>query len=457
MAVLNVTFEDTLNKLIEEKKYASIRDILILMNPTDIAAVFELIEEKNIPLIFRLLPKDKAADTFVEMESEYQELLIQSFSDTELKDILEEMYVNDAVDLLEEMPAIVVQRILRQVDAEKRKDINQILQYPENSAGSIMTTEFVSLKLGTTVGDAIKQIRKTGIDKKSFYACYVTENRKLIGRLSVKDLLLADNDDVLIDSLMKTNVIYVNTHDDQEEVSKLLSKYNFYAIPVVDSEERMVGIIAFDDALEVMEDEVTEDMEIMGGMAPSDKTYLHSSPFYMFKHRIFWLMFLMISATFTGIIINNFESALAVQVVLTAFIPMLMDTGGNSGSQSSVIIIRALSLGEIEFKDFPRVVLKESATALLCGIALALVSFAKIMLVDRFILGNTDVTCMVAFVVCITMIATILVAKVLGCVLPLGAKKLGLDPAVMASPLITTIADALSLLVYFSVAKALLF
>lgn len=457
MAVLNATFEDTLNKLLEEKKYSSIKDILVLMDPADLAAIFELIEEKNIPLVFRLLPKSKAADTFVEMENEYQELLIQSFSDSELKDILEEMYVNEAVDLVEEMPAIVVQRILKQVDAEKRKDINQILQYPENSAGSIMTTEFVSLSLGTTVGDAIKQIRKTGVDKKSFYACYVTKNRKLIGRLSVKDLLLAENDDMLIDSLLKTNVISVKTHDDQEEVSKLLSKYNFYAIPVVDSEERMVGIIAFDDALEVMEDEVTEDMEIMGGMAPSDKTYLHSSPFYMFRHRIFWLMFLMVSATFTGMIINTFENALAVQVVLTAFIPMLMDTGGNSGSQSSVIIIRALSLGEIQFRDLPKVVLKESVTALLCGAALAVVCFAKIMLVDRLLLGNTDVTVMVAFVVCITMVATILVAKILGCVLPLCAKKLGFDPAVMASPLITTIADALSLLVYFAIANALLF
>lgn len=457
MAILNATFEDTLNKLLEEKKYSSIKDILVLMDATDLAAIFELIEEKNIPLVFRLLPKSKAADTFVEMESDFQELLIHSFSDSELKDILEEMYVNEAVDLVEEMPAIVVQRILAQVDSEKRKDINQILQYPENSAGSIMTTEFVSLKRGTTVGNAIKQIRKTGVTKKSFYACYVTENKKLIGRLSVKDLLLANDDEMLIDSLLKTNVIHVNTHDDKEEVSKLLSKYNFYAIPVVDSEERMVGIISFDDALEVMEDEVTEDMEIMGGMAPSDKTYLHSSPFYMFRHRIFWLMFLMVSATFTGMIISNFENALAVQVVLTAFIPMLMDTGGNSGSQSSVIIIRALSLGEISFRDLPRVILKETATAILCGVVLAAVCFAKIMLVDHLILGNADVTYTVALVVCITMIATVLVAKTVGCVLPLVAKKMGFDPAVMASPLITTIADALSLIVYFSIAKALLF
>ncbi len=457
MAELTTKFEDTLNKLLEEKKYTSLKDILLLMDSTDLAAIFELIDEKNIPLVFRLLPKSLAADTFVEMESDYQELLIKSFSDSELKAILDEMYVNEAVDLVEEMPAIVVQRILSQVDAAKRKDINQILQYPENSAGSIMTTEYVSLTLGTTVGEAIKQIRKTGVEKKSFYACYVTQNRKLIGRLSVKDLLLAENDDVLIDDLMKTNVIFVHTHDDQEEVSKLLSKYNFYAIPVVDTEDRMVGIIAFDDALDVMEEEATEDIEIMAGMAPSDKTYLHSSPFYLFRHRIIWLMLLMISATFTGMIITNFENALAVQVVLTAFIPMLMDTGGNSGSQSSVTVIRSISLGELEFRDLPRVIFKEIRTALLCGIVLAVVCFGKIMLVDRLLLGNTDVTIIVALIVCATMMVTVLVAKVIGCVLPLCAKRLGFDPAVMASPFITTIVDALSLLVYFGIAKALLF
>lgn len=457
MAELSVKFEDTINKLLEEKKYSSIRDILVLMAPSDLAAIFELIEEKNIPLVFRLLPKDKASDTFVEMENEYQELLIKSFSDSELKTILDDMYVNDAADLVEEMPANVVSRILKQVDPETRKDINQILQYPENSAGSIMTTEYVSLKLGTTVGQAIRQIRETGVEKKSFYACYITEKRKLIGRLSVKDLLIAKSDDILIDDIMKTNVISVSTHDDQEEASKLLAKYNFYALPVVDTEQNMVGIIAFDDALEVMEEETTEDMEIMGGMAPSDRTYLHSSPLYLFKHRIVWLMLLMISATFTGMIITGFESALAVQVVLTAFIPMLMDTGGNSGSQSSVTIIRAISLGEIEFHDLPRVILKEITTALMCGLVLAFVCFGKVMLVDRLLLGNTDVTVTIAFIVCATMMATVMVAKTIGCILPLCAKKLGFDPAVMASPFITTIVDALSLLVYFGIAKTLLF
>jgi len=457
MAELSVKLEETINILLEEKKYASIRDFLVLQAPSDLAALFELIEEKNIPLLFRLLPKEKASDTFVEMENEYQELLIKSFSDSELKAILDEMYVNDAADLVEEMPANVVNRILKNVDSKTRKDINQILQYPENSAGSIMTTEYVSLKLGTTVGQAINQIRKTGVDKKSFYACYVLDKRKLLGRLSVKDLLLAKSDDILIDEIMKTNVISVKTHDDQEECVKLLTKYNFYALPVVDTEENMVGIIAFDDALDVLEEETTEDIEIMAGMAPSDKTYLHSSPWYLFKHRIIWLMLLMISATFTGMIITSFESALAVQVVLTAFIPMLMDTGGNSGSQSSVTIIRAISLGEIEFSDLPRVILKEIATALMCGVVLAIICFGKVMLVDRLLLGNPQVTVTIALIVSATMMCTVLVAKTIGCILPLCAKKLGFDPAVMASPFITTIVDALSLLVYFGIASALLF
>ena len=302
----------------------------------------------------------------------------------------------------------------------------------------------------------IAQIRKNGVEKKSFYACYVTEKRKLIGRLSVKDLLLAKSDDILIDDIMKTNVLSVTTHDDQEEAVKLLSKYNFYALPVVDTEKNMVGIIAFDDALEVMEEETTEDIEIMAGMTPSDKTYLRASPFNLFKHRIGWLMLLMVSATFTGMIITNFESALSQLVVLTAFIPMLMDTGGNSGSQSSVTIIRSLSLGELDFSDIGTILWKEIRTALLCGLVLAVVCFAKVMLVDRLLLHNEDVTIMVAMVVCLTMTCTIIVAKIVGCTLPLLAKKLGFDPAVMASPFITTIVDALSLLVYFGIAKLLL-
>ena len=457
MAEFNATFEKTLNRLLEEKKYSSIKDILSTMAPEDVATIIQEMEDKAGPLIFRLLPKKIAADAFIEMESDFQEALIRGFSDNELTAILDELYVNEAVDIVEEMPANVVDRILTHVDADTRKAINQILQYPENSAGSIMTTEYVSLRLGPTVGQAINLIRRNGTDKKSFYTCYVTQNKKLIGRLSVKDLLLAKDDDIKIDDLMKTNVISVNTHADQEEVAQIFSKYNFMALPVVDKENRMVGIISFDDAIDVLEDETTEDIEIMGGMTPSDKTYLKASPFNLFKHRIGWLMLLMVSATFTGMIITNFESALAVQVVLTAFIPMLMDTGGNSGSQSSVTIIRSLSLGELDFSDLGSIIWKEIRTALLCGITLAAVCFAKLMLIDRLLLRNSEVTLMVATVVCTTMALTVLVAKIVGCSLPLFAKKLGFDPAVMASPFITTIVDALSLLVYFGIASAILF
>ena len=457
MAEFNATFEKTLNRLLEEKKYSSIKDILSTMAPEDVATIIQEMEDKAGPLIFRLLPKKIAADAFIEMESDFQEALIRGFSDNELTAILDELYVNEAVDIVEEMPANVVDRILTHVDADTRKAINQILQYPENSAGSIMTTEYVSLRLGTTVGQAINLIRRNGTDKKSFYTCYVTQNKKLSGRLSVKDLLLAKDDDIKIDDLMKTNVISVNTHADQEEVAQIFSKYNFMALPVVDKENRMVGIISFDDAIDVLEDETTEDIEIMGGMTPSDKTYLKASPFNLFKHRIGWLMLLMVSATFTGMIITNFESALAVQVVLTAFIPMLMDTGGNSGSQSSVTIIRSLSLGELDFSDLGSIIWKEIRTALLCGITLAAVCFAKLMLIDRLLLRNSEVTLMVATVVCTTMALTVLVAKIVGCSLPLFAKKLGFDPAVMASPFITTIVDALSLLVPFVIATAILF
>lgn len=457
MSETSIKIDHIIDELLEEKKFATIKDILSTINASEVIVLFEHIDKKEVPVIFRLLPKDTAAEAFMEMDHDFQELLIKSFSDSELKAVLDELYANDTADIIEEMPANVVERILNQVDPAIRKDINQLLQYPENSAGSIMTTEYVSLRLGITVGEAINHIRNNGIDKKSFYACYVTKNKKLIGRISVKDLLLAKNDSVIIDDLMKTNVISVNTLDDKEEVAKLLSQYNYYALPVVDRDGRMVGIISFDDALDVMEDEATEDIEIMGGMTPSEKTYLRSSPLDLFRHRIGWLLLLMVSATFTGLIITNFENALAVQVVLAAFIPMLMDTGGNSGSQSSVTIIRALSLGEIEFRDIPKIVFKEFFTAFLCGLVLSCACFAKLMVIDRIILGNESVTLLVALTVCVTMWATVIIAKLIGCSLPLCAKKLGFDPAVMASPFITTIVDAVSLLVYFGIAKALLF
>lgn len=457
MAEFTTTLEKTLDKLIEDKKYSSIKDILSTMAAEDVAMIIQEFDEKSGPLIFRLLQKKIAADAFIEMDSDIQEKLIKGFSDKELSAILDELYVNEAVDLVEEMPANVVERILSHVDTETRRAINQILQYPENSAGSIMTTEYVCLKLGTTVGQAIEHIRKYGIDKKSFYTCYVTQDKKLIGRLSVKDLLLAKDDNVKIDELLKTNVISIHTHTDKEEVVQMFTKYNFMALPVVDNEERMVGIIAFDDAIDVMEDETTEDIAIMAGMTPSDKTYLRSSPFSLFKQRIGWLLLLMVSSTFTGMIITNFESALAAQVILTAFIPMLMGTGGNSGSQSSVTVIRSLSLGELEFSDLLSVIWKEIRTSVLCGITLSIACFIKLLIIDCYLLNNPEITFFVAIVVSVAMALTVIVAKVVGCTLPLLAKKIGFDPAVMASPFITTIVDALSLIVYFGIAKAVLF
>jgi len=452
----SVTVENTLQTLLAEKKYATVRDILITMNPADIAAVFSGVEKEKLPLLFRLLPKELAAESFVEMESEEQESLIRGISDSELRQVMDELYVDDAVDIVEEMPANVVQRILAQADPEMRKEINEILQYPENSAGSVMTTEYVKLTPGMTVGDAILRIRRTGVDKETIYTCYVLDNRLLVGTVSVKSLLLAPSDLQTIDSIMESNLITVTTHTDQEEVAKMMSKYNLLAIPVVDGDNRMVGIVTFDDAMDVMEDEATEDMEIMAGMTPSDKTYLRSTPFDLFKHRIPWLALLMISATFTGLIITGFEEKLQGLVILTAFIPMLMDTGGNSGSQSSVTVIRAISLNELEFSDLFKVIWKEIRTAVLCGVALSVLCFGKIMLVDRLMMGNESISPLVALTVCLTMAITVLCAKVVGCTLPMVAKKLGFDPAVMASPFITTIVDALSLLVYFGIASALL-
>jgi len=448
--------EKALLKMLEDKKYATLRDILSTMNPADVAALFDGLEDKQIPILFRLLPKEQAAETFVEMEPEAQELLIRGFSDNELKEVLDELYVDDAADLVEEMPANVVKRILKAADPEMRSSINQILRYPENSAGSIMTTEYVSLRPSMTVEESILRIRRQGVDKETIYTCYVTQGRKLIGLVTVKDLLLAEDDETKIEDIMLTNLISVSTHTDQEEVALMFSKYNFLALPVVDGENRMVGIVTFDDAMDVMEEEATEDIEMMAAITPSEKTYLRSSPFDLFKNRIPWLLLLMVSATFTSLIITAFEGALAAQVALTAFIPMLMGTGGNSGSQSSVTIIRALSLDEVELRDIFRVLWKELRTALLCGIVLAVVCFVKIWLVDRMLMGNHSITLLVDAVVCLTLAVTVVCAKLIGCSLPLIAKALKLDPAVMASPFISTIVDALSLLVYFLFANALL-
>ncbi len=449
--------EKALLSMLEEKKYATLRDILITMNPSDVAGLFDGLEDKQIPLMFRLLPKEQAAETFVEMEPEAQELLIRGFSDNELKEVLDELYVDDAADIVEEMPANVVKRILRHADPEMRSSINQILRYPENSAGSIMTTEYVSLRPNMTVEEAILRIRRQGVDKETIYTCYVTDkDRTLIGLVTVKDLLLADDDEAPIKDIMLQNLIYVTTQTDQEEVAHMFSKYNFLALPVVDGENRMVGIVTFDDAMDVMEEEATEDIELMSGMLPSEKPYLRSSAFELFKNRIPWLMLMMVSATFTGLIMTAFEDALAAQIALSAFIPMLMGTGGNSGSQSSVTVIRGLSLGELDFSDIGIILWKELRTAVMCGVALAVVCFAKIWLIDHLLMGNENITLLVDLVVCLALCVTVVVAKLVGCLLPMAAKAVKLDPAVMASPFISTIVDALSLLVYFLFANVLL-
>jgi len=448
--------EQALTHMLEDKNYAAVRDMLKTMNPADIAGLFSDLEAQKLPLCFRLLPKELAAEAFVEMDPDEQALLIRSFSDNELKEVIDELYVDDAADLVDEMPANVVKRILRQADPEMRRSINQILRFPENSAGSIMTTEYVSLRPRMTVGEAILRIRRQGVDKETIYTCYVTEGRTLLGLVTVKDLLLAEDDDIPVSEIMLTNLISVTTLTDQEEVARMFRKYDFLALPVVDNENRMVGIVTFDDAMDVLEEEVTEDMEIMGGMLPSERTYLKSSAWELCKNRIPWLLLLMLSATFTGMIITAFEGALSAQVALTAFIPMLMGTGGNSGSQSSVTIIRALSLGELHGTDLPRVLWKELRTALLCGIIVSAVCFLKIWFVDKALLGNSDITLQMDLVVCLALLVTIILAKITGAVLPILAKAVRLDPAVMASPFITTIVDALSLLVYFLFANLVL-
>ena len=451
-----VILEKMITSLLNEKKYPSLRDILVTMNPSDIASVFGELEPDRIPLLFRLLPKEQAAETFVEMDPEAQELLIQGFSDSELKEVVDELYLDDAVDLVEEMPANVVRRILTQADPETRKSINELLRYPENSAGSMMTTEYVTLRPSMTVEESILRIRRTGVDKETIYTCYVTDNRTLLGLVTVKDLLLAEDDETPIRAIMQTHVISVSTLADQEEVARMFAKYNFLALPVVDNENRMVGIVTFDDAMDVMEEEATEDIEIMGGMSPSEKTYSRATTWDLFKQRIPWLLLLMVSATFTGMILNHYESALAACLVLNSYIPMLSGTGGNSGTQASVAVIRALSLDEVDFSDILKVLWKELRVSLLCGSCLAAANFVKMQLVDRLLLGNAAVTPVVCLVVCLTIMFVVVFAKCVGCSLPLLAEKIGLDPAVMASPFITTILDATSLLIYFRFASWLL-
>ena len=446
---------DKILDLLQNKKKVELKSFLSTQNPADIAAwIEELLEGDDIAkeellLLYRILPKEIAADTFVEMSGDTQEMLIKSFSDKELREVLDDIFLDDTVDIIEEMPANVVKRILKNVDADTRKSINQLLDYPDDSAGSIMTIEYVDLKKNMTVEAAFKRIRKTGVDKETIYTCYVTDsNRKLLGLVSVKDLLLSDYEE-LVGDIMEENIISVGTHDDQEEVANVFAKYDLLALPVVDKEDRLVGIITVDDAIDVIQEEYAEDLEKMAAITPTDKPYLKSGVFDIYKARIPWLLIMMISATFTGLILQHFESALAAQIALTTFIPMLMDTGGNSGSQASVTVIRGLALGEVEFSDVFEVIWKENRVAVMCGITLAACMFLKIIFIDGYSVP-------IAAAVCLTLVFTIMAAKTVGCTLPILSKKLGFDPAVMSSPLITTIVDAISLTIYFTIATKIL-
>ena len=447
---------EQLMELVQTKQFRKLRSILMEMNEVDVAEFLDELGPEETILVFRLLPKEQAAEVFAELEdSDDQERLINALNDKELREVLDELYLDDTVDVIEDMPANVVSRILRNSDPASRSQINQLLNYPKDSAGSIMTTEYVFLHPDATVEESFARIRKEGMDKETIYTCYVTQNRVLLGVVTVRRLLLSAYETKIRD-IMETNVLSVNTHDDKEDVAQMLNKYDLSAIPVVDGDNRLVGIVTFDDAMDVIEEETTEDFEKMAAILPSDKPYLKTGVFETWRSRIPWLMLLMLSATFTGIIITKFESALAACVVLTSFIPMLSGTGGNSGSQSSTAVIRALSLDEIEFSDMAAVVWKEIRVAVLCGVCLACANFVKMMVVDRWLMGNPDVTPLVALVVCLTLVFTLLCAKVVGCTLPMAAEKIGIDPAVMASPFITTIVDALSLLIYFFFATQLL-
>lgn len=444
-----VVLQETIVKLAEAKKYASLRDFLATLNSADIAEAFGAVSDQSLPLVFRLLPKELAAETFVEMETEQQEILIRGFSDSELKAVVEELYVDDAVDLVEEMPANVVSRILAQADPDTRKMINNILKYPEDSAGSVMTTEMVELQGSMTAAQAIEHIRKVGVDKETINTCYITgRTHKLKGVISIRSLILADPDAICQD-LMTPSVVSVNTLEDQETVAQMFSKYNFNALPVVDGDNRLLGIVTMDDAMDIMEEEATEDMEKMAAMTPSDKPYLSTGVFDIFKQRMPWLLGLMLASLLTGLIITGFEDIFMSGVVMIASVPLLMDTGGNSGSQTSVTVIRGLSLQEVEFKDLIRVIWKEIRVALLCGIPLAAVLFGKLMLLDHQEL-------MVSVAVALSLLITILVAKIVGCSLPIIAKGIGFDPTVLASPIVTTVVDILSLLIYILMVCVLL-
>lgn len=440
---------EKIKELIEEKKLTEIKKELVDMNDVDIANLIEDLPEEQLVQVFRLLPKSKAADVFVNLDEDVERNLISILSKGEAKNIIEDMYTDDAADLFEEMPAMMVSKLLSNVSSETRASINKLLRYPDNSAGSLMAMEYIHLKKGLTIKQSIDRIRKQKDEFVSYDSCFVTDNeRKLLGYVDVKDLLINDMD-TLIDDVMKESEHSLNTLMDQEEVASIFQDYDYNTLPVVDSENRLVGIITIDDVIDIMEEETTEDIEKMAAITPSDKSYMKTGVFETWKKRIPWLLLLMVSATFTGGIITHFEAALSTYVVLTAFIPMLMDTGGNAGSQASVSVIRSLSLGEIEYKDTLKVIWKEIRVSLLCGITLAIANFVKLLFFDK-------VGPMIAFIVCATLVTTVMVAKMIGSSLPILAKRMGFDPAVMASPFITTIVDACSLLIYFKIASILL-
>ena len=447
---------DELMELLEEHNVRELQHRMEEMNEYDLAQFLTELEDNRMPMVFRLLSKDTAADVFANFEPPEQERIINAITDSELAGIVEELYVDDAVDMLEELPANVVKRVMRAARPQTRNLINQYMHYPENSAGSIMTSEYVDLKKYMSVKDSIARIRRVGEDKETIYVCFViSSTRKLEGIVTVKDLLLHD-DDVVIEDLMDRNVIFATTTEDQESVSAKFSDYDLMAMPVVDTEGRLVGIVTVDDVIDVMEQEATEDIELMAGMTPSDKPYSRTGPIEMWKNRIPWLMFLMLSATFTSMILTSFEERLAVVAGLIPFIPMLMGTGGNSGAQSATAVIRSLSLGDTEPADALRVLWKEWRTAVLCGETLATVNFGKMLLLDGLLLGNPNVTVAVAATVSISIVFIVMFAKLVGSLLPIGAEKIGLAPAVMANPLISTLTDAVSLLIYIFIAKLIL-
>ena len=450
----DIITSEKLYDLLSEKKYAEVKREIEDIPPPDLAELFFELDERYHTILFRLLSKEQAAETFVEMDSDLQEALIGRFSDRELSDILDELYIDDTVDIIEEMPANVVKRILKNSDKEDREIINKILHYPKDSAGTVMTTEYVRFTGGMTVADALLHIRRVAIDKETIYTCYVTgKDKRLQGIVTAKDLLISDPD-LPLTEIMDENVIAVHTHDDKEEVAMKLDKYDFLAIPVVDSESRLVGIITVDDALDVIIEESEEDFAKMAAMTPTETPYLKTNVFELWRSRIPWLLILMLSSTLSSAILGSFESALPAVLVL--FIPMIMGTGGNSGGQSSVTVTRSISLAEVEFSDIFKVFFKELRVGILCAITLGVATFAKVMLIDGLLLGNEDVSLMVALTVAMSLALTIIVAKIIGATLPLLAKRIGLDPAVMASPLITTLVDALSLIVYFFVAQNIL-